>query len=486
MHSKGVIHRDLKPENLLLDDNYRMKICDFGTGKVLETGVDRAQTWVGTAQYIAPELLEAKETSKSSDFWALGCIIYQFIAGRFAFQGLSDFLTWQKIKKLEYTFPEEFDDEAKDLIQKLLVREPTERLGVGSPGSANDMDALKSHPFFKVIKWDKLWSDPAPPLEAGLLKKEHSLPPSNDQIWDDVEAAWDDIMAEDEMAWASDAEGPDSLIHPNGHLHIIPQAKENEHIGPKDIPPNFQTRRGTGSTIQGVEEIKRQLVKEQTGKESPSAIEDSSTTGTSSSDGSRNVVVTAPTPPNTSGASPSQTTMQVASPAQDPQESERGRNPALSPKQGHGPSPEVDFAKILNLPSGESVLFSSFVEERSIGRRASKLIPLVSSRRAKSRQLVLTSKRLLCLKQRQKPHELSVKYELALKASEKLKEKDKEKESKGIIASVQRKGEREFVVLTTTKTYNFAAQTPDLAQRWFNKLDEALVLHRRIPSQTRT
>jgi 3-phosphoinositide dependent protein kinase-1 len=88
------------------------------------------------------------------------------------------------------------------------------------------------------------------------------------------------------------------------------------------------------------------------------------------------------------------------------------------------------------------------VEERSMRRRASRLIPLVPQGRAKSRQLVLTSKRLLCLKQRQKPNELSVKYELALKASEKLKEKDKEKESRCIIASVQQKGEREFVVLT--------------------------------------
>jgi 3-phosphoinositide dependent protein kinase-1 len=60
-------------------------------------------------------------TLLSSDFWALGCILYQMIAGRFAFQGLSDYLTWQKIKLLEYSFPEGFDDQAKDLVQRLLV-----------------------------------------------------------------------------------------------------------------------------------------------------------------------------------------------------------------------------------------------------------------------------------------------------------------------------------------------------------------------------
>ncbi|KAJ3572382.1 hypothetical protein NP233_g3109 [Leucocoprinus birnbaumii] len=471
---------DLKPENLLLDDNYRTKICDFGTGKVLETGVDRAQTWVGTAQYIAPELLEAKETSKSSDFWALGCIIYQLIAGRFAFQGLSDFLTWQKIKKLEYSFPDAFDEEAKDLIQRLLVREPTERLGVGSPGSENDMDALKGHPFFKSINWDKLWTDPPPPLEAGLFKKEHPLPSDSDQIWDDVEAAWDGIMAEDEMAWASDAEGPDSLIHANGR-HLTTQIREDELIGPTDIPPGFQSRRGTGSTIQGVQEIKRQLAKEQSGKESPSAIEDSPTTGTSSSEGSRNVVVTLATPP-TSGTSPSQTTTQVASSPQDPQENERGRNPTPSPKQGHGLPLELDLARILKLLPDEAVIFSSVIEECSMRRRASKLIPLVPHAKPKTRHLVLTSRRLVCLKQKQKPSEISLKFELALKGPEKLKEKDKEKEPKGIIGSVQRKGERQFVVLTTTKTYNFAAPTPELIQQWLNKLNEALVSHGRIPS----
>jgi serine/threonine protein kinase len=58
----------------------------------------------------------------SSDLWALGCVLYQMIAGRFAFQGLSEYLTWQKIKQLEYSFPEGFDEQAKDIVRRLLVR----------------------------------------------------------------------------------------------------------------------------------------------------------------------------------------------------------------------------------------------------------------------------------------------------------------------------------------------------------------------------
>lgn len=57
----------------------------------------------------------------SSDLWALGCILYQMIAGRFAFVGLSEYLTWQKIKALDYSFPDGFDEQAKDLVSKLLV-----------------------------------------------------------------------------------------------------------------------------------------------------------------------------------------------------------------------------------------------------------------------------------------------------------------------------------------------------------------------------
>jgi 3-phosphoinositide dependent protein kinase-1 len=92
MTTLNVRVRDLKPENLLLDDNFRIKITDFGTGKVLETGgkaliminvwgiltgfaVVKAETWVGTAQYVAPELLEAKETSKRQVF--LPALVWQ-------------------------------------------------------------------------------------------------------------------------------------------------------------------------------------------------------------------------------------------------------------------------------------------------------------------------------------------------------------------------------------------------------------------------
>ncbi|KAF7372081.1 Protein kinase domain-containing protein [Mycena venus] len=202
MHSRDVIHRDLKPENLLLDEAFRLKITDFGTGKVLENGAERATTFVGTAKYQAPELLELIETTKSSDYWAFGCVVYQMIAGRLAFNDRSDYLTWQKVKKVEYEFPNGFDEQAKDLVQRLLVRDPLQRLGAGPPGWDNDANALKSHLFFGSIIWTSLWTDPAPPIEAGLVKIGHS--DGQGRNWENVGVAWDELVDDDSggMEWS--------------------------------------------------------------------------------------------------------------------------------------------------------------------------------------------------------------------------------------------------------------------------------------------
>jgi 3-phosphoinositide dependent protein kinase-1 len=125
------------------------------------------------------------------------------ITGRFAFHGLSEYLTWQKVKALDYTFPDGFDEEAKDLVQKLFVKSPAERLGAGEPGNSNDMRALKAHPFFAPIDWTPLWTVTAPTLESGLVKKEPK--PANNN-WNDVEYDWDHVVtfprSHDEIPWA--------------------------------------------------------------------------------------------------------------------------------------------------------------------------------------------------------------------------------------------------------------------------------------------
>ncbi|KAG9295590.1 hypothetical protein G9A89_000955 [Geosiphon pyriformis] len=175
MHNQGIIHRDLKPENILLDEKMHIKVTDFGTAKILEKNTDgeeddRANSFVGTAEYVSPELLKEKAACKSSDFWALGCIVYQLIAGRPPFKGSNEYMTFQKIVNLEYDFPEGFPDIARDLVQKLLVLKPAERLGAG--GRAG-VAKLKSHPFFEDIEWDSIWHQPAPRLLPYLPPNPH-------------------------------------------------------------------------------------------------------------------------------------------------------------------------------------------------------------------------------------------------------------------------------------------------------------------------
>lgn len=174
MHSRGVIHRDLKPENLLLDENKHIKVTDFGTAKLLPerkdasgrvefepdatTSENRANSFVGTAEYVSPELLTDKNACKASDLWAFGCIVYQLLAGRPPFKAANDYQTFQKIVNLDYEFPRGFPEHARDLVERLLVLEPQRRLS---------LEHAKNHPFFAGIQWGRgLWQQKAPRLKA--------------------------------------------------------------------------------------------------------------------------------------------------------------------------------------------------------------------------------------------------------------------------------------------------------------------------------
>ncbi|KAA0705434.1 3-phosphoinositide-dependent protein kinase 1 [Triplophysa tibetana] len=167
MHSIGIIHRDLKPENLLLNEEMHIQITDFGTAKQLlsDSTQKRANSFVGTAQYVSPELLTEKSACKSSDLWALGCIIYQLVAGLPPFRAGNEYLIFQKILKLEYAFPEKFFPKAKDLVERLLCSDHTKRLGCEEMGGFNP---LKSHMFFETVSWENLHVQTPPKLTPYL------------------------------------------------------------------------------------------------------------------------------------------------------------------------------------------------------------------------------------------------------------------------------------------------------------------------------
>jgi len=165
MHVNGVIHRDLKPENVLLTKEMHVKLTDVGTAKIIGNEPNaRSGSFCGTAEYVSPELLTDKFVGKSADLWALGCIIYQFIAGRPPFKAVNEYQTFQKIIKQEYSYPSGFPDIVKDICKKLLNPDPTKRLG------CNGFQELKSHPFFDGIVWETLAEKDPPKLEPYPIK----------------------------------------------------------------------------------------------------------------------------------------------------------------------------------------------------------------------------------------------------------------------------------------------------------------------------
>ncbi|KAI9292313.1 phosphoinositide-dependent kinase-1 [Neoconidiobolus thromboides FSU 785] len=184
MRSKGIAHRDLKPENILLDQNMHIKITDFGSAKICnnpattttivdETKVTKTNSFVGTAHYASPELLEDKDANQSSDLWALGCICYQFLTGITPFNANNDYQIFQKIVALDYKFTDNILPIEKDFIQKLLVKEPESRLG------ALDFNCLKQHPIFDKIDFKNLHNQLPPPLNI----KPPTIDNFNEEEW---------------------------------------------------------------------------------------------------------------------------------------------------------------------------------------------------------------------------------------------------------------------------------------------------------------
>ena len=149
LHKNNMVYRDLKPENILLDSKGHVKLTDFGLSKILEDEDDKAFTLCGTPQYLAPEVLLKKGYDKMVDWWSLGCVMYEMLMGRLPF-AIKRGMINLKIYEKKIDFPRKISNEARDLIEKFLVVNPTERLGYGPNGT----DDIKNHPFFNGVDWD--------------------------------------------------------------------------------------------------------------------------------------------------------------------------------------------------------------------------------------------------------------------------------------------------------------------------------------------
>ncbi|KAI9893246.1 MAG: hypothetical protein M1814_000374 [Vezdaea aestivalis] len=151
LHGFNVIYRDLKPENILLDYSGHIALCDFGLCKLDMKDEDRTNTFCGTPEYLAPELLLGQGYTKTVDWWTLGVLLYEMLTGLPPYYDENTNEMYRKILQDPLTFPGDLvPQSAKDLLQRLLDRDPNRRLG------ANGAAEIKAHTFFTAVDWRKL------------------------------------------------------------------------------------------------------------------------------------------------------------------------------------------------------------------------------------------------------------------------------------------------------------------------------------------
>ena len=164
LHELGIVYRDLKPENILLNDDGYIKLCDFGAAIKLH-GVEKNYNFAGSPEYASPEMINYLGHTVMTDWWSFGILIYEMLYGFTPFFNLDKDRMYDLIINGSISFPQYFNsnnengekiieykvsDEAKNLINKLLEKDPGKRLG------REGFEEIKKDPFFYGINFDGL------------------------------------------------------------------------------------------------------------------------------------------------------------------------------------------------------------------------------------------------------------------------------------------------------------------------------------------
>ncbi|KAG2235807.1 hypothetical protein INT48_003919 [Thamnidium elegans] len=154
LHRLGILYRDLKPENILLTGDGHIILTDFGLSKWLDASDNfSTQTFCGTAEYLAPEVLLGESYSFGIDHWSFGTILYEMLAGITPFWADNHADMYRRVLEDPLEFPADiFDYETAEFLSDILDRDPRTRLG------AHSIDDIKDHVYFADISWDDIRS----------------------------------------------------------------------------------------------------------------------------------------------------------------------------------------------------------------------------------------------------------------------------------------------------------------------------------------
>lgn len=149
MQSKNIVYRDLKPENIMIGGDGYLKMIDFGFAKIV---TKRTYTICGTPEYIAPEILLNQGHGTPVDWWTLGILLYEMLAGYPPFQDDDPMNIYRKIINTKPRYPDGFNSSLKSLVKHLLRRDLSKRYGNLKNGAAD----IKEHRFFEQINYEDL------------------------------------------------------------------------------------------------------------------------------------------------------------------------------------------------------------------------------------------------------------------------------------------------------------------------------------------
>ncbi|XP_044185506.1 cGMP-dependent protein kinase 2 [Thunnus albacares] len=166
LHKKNIMYRDLKPENLMMDVRGYVKLVDFGFAKEMLRG-EKTYSFVGTPEYMAPEIIKNQGHDFAVDFWSLGILIFELLAGSPPFSSSEPGKIYPKILDGVFKYPPYMSEAAKSIISKLCRPRPGQRLG----NTKNGIKDVRHHRWFSNMNWHKLRMGQVDPPTVRLIRK---------------------------------------------------------------------------------------------------------------------------------------------------------------------------------------------------------------------------------------------------------------------------------------------------------------------------